>query len=261
MKIRKIKPLYLLNVILTIVLLTSLLANAAINGSGTASIREYDPWKDMNLDGKINILDLVILAGYFGASGTPINTTALLLELQSRVNSLNASCMEHQSRINSLNASFIDLETNMTDLNALLIELQSRVNILNSTLTSQINDLKAQIAQMNATIIDLETMIATKLGKPDADSDWMNITAGNEVIFTHNLSTTNVLVYMIGKYSDSASPYIHQIDYGGELSGGSRWGVWWCDLTETTIRVKRNAQDMQWNWVRILVWKIPDSSS
>jgi S1-C subfamily serine protease len=54
-------------------------------GSANAS---YDPWLDYNDDGKIGLTDLVALANSYGTSGTPINKTALLLELQSEVQSL-----------------------------------------------------------------------------------------------------------------------------------------------------------------------------
>jgi len=256
----RIKSLYLLNIILTIVLLTSVFANAAINRTVTADTPEYDPWKDLNLDGKINLSDLIKLCRYFGTEGTPINTTALLLELNNTVH-------EHQTRIDSLNASLLALGAYLnTKINSLNATFQSKIDSLNSTLTLQINDLKTKIAEMNATIIDLETMIyvlnATKLGKPGYDSDWQPINKGEEKIFNHYLNTTHVLVYMIGKYSDNASHYIHQFNYGGDWSAGNRWGAMWYDLTETTIAVYRASQDTGstevWNWIRVIIWKIPE---
>jgi hypothetical protein len=100
--------------------------------------------------------------------------------------------------------------------------------------------------------------IAGTLTKPAFDSGWTYIAQDAEQIFTHNLSTTNVFVYMIGKTNESASPYIHQIDYGGELNYGSQYGVQWYDLTETTIRVHRRRDDTNWDQVRIYMWKIPE---
>ena len=48
----------------------------------------YDPWVDLDDDGVIGPDDFSIFAGQYGTSGTPINKTALLLELQSRVEAL-----------------------------------------------------------------------------------------------------------------------------------------------------------------------------
>jgi len=127
MKIRKIKPLYFLNVVLVIVLLTSLLANASINRNGTAATKEYDPFKDLNIDGKINILDLVILAGYFGTSGTPINTTALLLELQAKIENMNNTIIELENNINYLNNTVVNLNETIIYLNETVVYLNSTV--------------------------------------------------------------------------------------------------------------------------------------
>ena len=52
------------------------------------SAGEYDPWIDINDDGKIDMKDVGTVARAFGASGTPINKTELLLELQDRVSDL-----------------------------------------------------------------------------------------------------------------------------------------------------------------------------
>jgi len=52
---------------------------------------EYDPWIDTNDDGIINYQDLGNLATRFGTSGTPINKTDLLLELQARIDMLNST--------------------------------------------------------------------------------------------------------------------------------------------------------------------------
>jgi len=95
------------------------------------------------------------------------------------------------------------------------------------------------------------------ISPPAWDSGWFNISAGSTVIKTHNLSTTEVLVYMIGK-KDDASPYIHQMDYGGWVDAiGNEHGAYWKDLTTTTISVRRRLNDDHWNYVRVMIWKIP----
>lgn len=49
---------------------------------------EYDPWLDNNDDGKIDIFDVVKVAGAYGTNGTPLNKTFLLLDLLERVETL-----------------------------------------------------------------------------------------------------------------------------------------------------------------------------
>jgi len=134
------------------------------------------------------------------------------------------------------------------NVNDTLAALLARIDNLNNSLTLKIEELELQLAIMNA----------SKLGTPDYDSGWFNISNGGQVIKTHNLGTTNVLVFMVGKYSNSSSPYIHQRNYGGEETWPNYWGAYWQDLTETTIRVIRQGQDENWNYVRVMVWKIPE---
>jgi S1-C subfamily serine protease len=54
------------------------------------SPNEYNPWVDVNDDGIINIVDITEVARLFGTTGTSINKTALLLELQSQIQNLEA---------------------------------------------------------------------------------------------------------------------------------------------------------------------------
>jgi hypothetical protein len=222
----KVKSSMLLNIILLTILSASFfLVNT------TASVNKYDPWLDIDDDGKIDITDIFMIAQLYGGTGDPINKTALLYEV-----------------------------------NATFTELLSRIDGLNTTLNSRIDDLETQIDEMNATIIQMNSTItnllnATKLGKPDYDSGWTPIELDEHMMFEHNLDTTNVLVYMIGKYSDSASPYIHQIAYGGDYSGlePNFIGASWYDLTNMSIWVHRRMHGGTWNEVRVMIWKIPSS--
>ena len=69
------------------------------------AIGEYDPWLDTNDDGKIDMKDIGAEARAFGSSGTPINKTALLLELQTRIEILEAN-MFTSSSTNSSETDF-----------------------------------------------------------------------------------------------------------------------------------------------------------
>lgn len=53
-------------------------------------VHDYDPWYDINDDGKIDIKDVAGVAAKFGATGTAINKTQMLLDLQARVEALEA---------------------------------------------------------------------------------------------------------------------------------------------------------------------------
>ena len=82
----KLVPAALVNVFLVIVLVSSM----SLVGI-TSSIGEYDPWTDLDDDGKIGITDLYKVAAIFGTTGDPINKTALLLELEARMDALNGT--------------------------------------------------------------------------------------------------------------------------------------------------------------------------
>jgi hypothetical protein len=99
----KTKPFTLLNTALATILLVSLLLVGAIPSS---SVGEYDPWCDLDDDGDIDIYDIVHMAGMYGSTGTPINKTALLLELQARVENLSTSLIALEERMAALEGIF-----------------------------------------------------------------------------------------------------------------------------------------------------------
>jgi hypothetical protein len=78
-------------VVLSTFVLVSTLFMVLPTRSQTAG--EYDPWEDLNDDGIINLYDAVELLNSYGMKGTPINKTQLLLELQARLDALNATVM------------------------------------------------------------------------------------------------------------------------------------------------------------------------
>jgi len=90
-----------LGITLVCLFLCTLFFGIATSGSGTNG---YDPWVDLNDDGNIDYNDLYTFARAYGSSGTPINKTALLLELLSRIDSLNASLIALESRVEALEA-------------------------------------------------------------------------------------------------------------------------------------------------------------
>ena len=184
---------------------TSITTNSASDGP---PYLPYDPWFDVNDDGAINALDVKQVKMRFGSFGTPINKTALLLELQSRID-----------------------------------ELEARVEKLENQ------------------------SLPLGYARPPAydsyrEQGWVPISPGTSKTFTHNLNTTDVLVYMIGRYDlSTTSPLIHQKRLGGDTNGLWEGGAYWRDLTNTTIMVERYPDDGTWNYVRVMIWKIQESPS
>ena len=137
----------------------------------------------------------------------------------------------------------------------LMIEIPKRMNHAENNITIALQlilDLQNEVA-----LLKNQTVYVPVFRKPDYDSNWLDLNISRRRVLTHNLSTTNVFVYMVGKYSDSETPYIHQRDYGGEAHIALYYGAYWYDLTETTVAVERRADDDNWNYVRVMIWKIP----
>lgn len=74
---------YLIASLFSVILLTVVVIPLSGQQDGS-----YDPWMDLNDDGIIDAYDLQALALIYGTSGTPLNKTQLLLDLQSRVQAL-----------------------------------------------------------------------------------------------------------------------------------------------------------------------------
>jgi hypothetical protein len=90
----------------------------ALATTGTTSSSEYDPWVDLNDDGVIDSTDLGMLGVAWGSTGTPINKTALLLELQSKIDVLNSTILELETTINYLNSTIVYLNETVVYLNS-----------------------------------------------------------------------------------------------------------------------------------------------
>lgn len=76
----------ILTALITFCLTATLFRVLLINGE--SPVGTYDAWYDVNDDGRIDILDIVKLTARYGTTGTPINKTELILDLQERVNAL-----------------------------------------------------------------------------------------------------------------------------------------------------------------------------
>lgn len=104
------------------------------------------------------------------------------------------------------------------------------------------------------------------LPAPAYDSGWLNnwTDYGGDywlMNLTHGLNTTEVLVYVFGRFNETIGEFengtIHQFAYGGLVGpyGGSA-GVFWI-LGESEIELYRLPNDDYWHEARVMIWKIP----
>jgi len=94
-------------------------------------------------------------------------------------------------------------------------------------------------------------------GAPDYDSGWVSIDAGDGVEVTHELGTSDVLVYLVGRTTPGGG--LHQHKYGADRyvdSGTKHTGVHWFSLTTFNIWIVRGAQDTSWEQFRLRLWII-----
>lgn len=66
------------------------------------STGEYDPWLDSDHNGIIDIFDIVRLCNIYGTTGTPLNTTQLLLDLNTSLTELDLEIQDLQYQISNL---------------------------------------------------------------------------------------------------------------------------------------------------------------
>jgi len=83
----------------------------------------YDPWMDINDDGKIDMTDIGKVAFVYSTSGDAINKTALLINCSDTFNQL-------LNRIATLNSSLTELKQTNVLLQSQIDALNSRVNAL-----------------------------------------------------------------------------------------------------------------------------------
>jgi uncharacterized coiled-coil protein SlyX len=195
----------------------------------SSSTPGYDPWLDINDDGKIDGRDLIVMSRAFATYGDPINKTELLIEvnntytqLLNTINSCNASLIDLQgrvtalesitlplndtiltlqSRIDTLNASLLDIVSRTNSLNTSVIDIQFRTTLLEgevAPLQNNVTMLQANIASLNTTVTLLWTAVTTL----QSNFDFMNAS------LTTLQSTVNDL---IGRVSALEANYSYAI--------------------------------------------------
>ena len=97
---------FLIATLVSVVLLTVVFIPLSGQQDGS-----YDPWKDLNDDGIIDVYDLQELAFIYGTSGEPINKTAFLLEMRNHLfpeaaSSFNVNTTEKFDVIRTIGQNF-----------------------------------------------------------------------------------------------------------------------------------------------------------
>lgn len=102
---------------------------------------------------------------------------------------------------------------------------------------------------------------------PAFDSNWQgNWTTGtimglDLINITHGLNTTELVVYVLGRWEFDNETYVHHFGYGGLITPGSSegLGIFWV-LRENEIWILRfpdSATDLfAWVEVRVMLWKL-----
>jgi hypothetical protein len=148
-------------------------------------IGDYDPWIDVNDDGVIDVSDLVIVVGRIPSSSEhAINKTALLLELQSRIDSLNSSLLNLEAY---LNTRIVTLETS-------LVELQSKVDVLETRIPK-----KGYISVSPSTFTpedNTQTYYKSWIALRGSGIFWTNLQ------LPHEATLTNITVYLADLVTD-----------------------------------------------------------
>lgn len=188
-----------------------------------SDVGDYNPWYDINDDGKINMVDVATVARAYGASGEPIDKTALLIDLNatcssllSRVDDLNSSLIMLQSEVDNLNIT--NLMPLIDSLNASLLELRSQTDSLNASVTQllatdtyqnillaelqasvdsvrvRVSSLEGQVAIINATIASMYATLTQQQASIDSLNSSLTSLMNRVSALEANYSVTNLML-------------------------------------------------------------------
>lgn len=110
---------------------------------------------------------------------------------------------------------------------------------------TNINELQGTVEALEAKVETLEGQLPQQgfLTAPAYDSGW--VFSNEPTVLNHNLGTTEVFVYLVGKTTEGITHYY----YGQDIQ-------WW-SLTSTHIKIHAAAASIQ--AFRVMIWKISES--
>ena len=211
---------------------------------------------------------------------------------ESRIVALEATIGDLQNQVNSANTSILNLEASMVaNINSLQnsieneeaariaadMNLQNDVNALQNH-THDYSELTGDAPfALEAHHHDSQYSLLEhthQFAEPDWSSVWTPIAQNEWIEFTHDLNTTELYVVIIGR--KPSSNYVHQNDFGlnrdefmigysgapgnpsdlvlhyEQYDKGAKWNTW----GPNKIQVYRAANDVWWEEVRVMVWKL-----
>jgi len=132
-------------------------------------------------------------------------------------------------------------------------DIADRVTVLEG-ITLPVDELWDAINGLVPRVTALES--SSPFSHPDYDSGWVSITLGYTDLY-HYLGTTDVYVYILGRNG----AYTHQIAYGSDWvrnsdTSLSSYGVYW-KCYPNRLQITRWMDDIEWQEVRVLIWKLP----
>jgi hypothetical protein len=201
-------------------------------------------------------------------------------DLKDYIDKLEKENNDLRQQLDTHTHDYSEITGNLTDLRLLLnnhsyeySEIKANLTLIRSQLENHTHDyteLTGEIpvhshnysdiidAPLVLDEIDVITLIEMySFGAPDYDSDWLTVDQNTELTLNHNIGTTDLFVYLIGKEGGTQT---HQIFLGGDKMMNDNFrtqegAYWYCD--ETSIHVKRMMTDEKWQEIRILIWKLP----
>ncbi len=147
-------------VLYTFCLTVSVFSIMPVSSSGGT----YNPWYDINDDGKIDLKDVFAVSKAYGTTGEAYNKTELLLNasatysrLLAHIDAMNGSVKELQLSVDSLGIRTGTLETSLGVVNASLYATKSSL----ATLESDVLSLKTNVTSLGTRLQLLETRMTT----------------------------------------------------------------------------------------------------
>jgi hypothetical protein len=236
----------------------------------TASVGEYDPWVDLNDDGKIDIYDVALAARLFGTTGEPFVAKAAI-EYDSGWTDITDKAGQYFNITHNLNTTniIVDIQGKTTPDSGphqKHLGLTAYIPGWTKTYGGTDYDYAYAIVQTGDGGYALAGYTYS-FGAGGADFWLVKTDASGNVQWTKTYG---------GIYGDRTYAMVQTGDGGYALAGytysfgaggADFWlvktsvesGLAWVDSTLNTITLYKGSTDAHWNYVRVIIWKIKET--